>query len=43
MPNGMAATNRIKCYAHALHEGGLVCEVVVCGCTELNPNSINNK
>lgn len=42
IPNGMAATNRIKCYARAIHKGGMECEVLVCGCTELNPNRINN-
>ena len=41
-PNGMAATNRIKCYARAFHGGGLDCEVVVCGCTELDPSKIRN-
>ena len=34
-PNGMAATNRIKCYAKAIHEGGLECEVVVYRRTEV--------
>ena len=34
-PNGMAATNRIKCYARALHDGGMDCEVLVCGSTEI--------
>lgn len=34
-PNGMAATNRIKCYARAIHDGGLDCEVVVCGASEM--------
>ena len=33
-PNGMAATNRIKCYARAIKEGGLECEVVVFRRTE---------
>lgn len=42
IPNGMAATNRIKCYARAIHDGGMECEVLICGCTELNPNKINN-
>lgn len=42
-PNGMAATNRIKCYARAIREGGIDCEIVVCGCTELKVDSIHNK
>ena len=42
IPNGMAATNRIKCYARAIHDGGIDCEVVVCGCTEINPDRIRN-
>ena len=41
-PNGMAATNRIKCYARAIQGGGIECEVVVCGCTELDPNFVYN-
>ena len=41
-PNGMAATNRIKCYARALHDGGIECEVLICGCTETNPQNIYN-
>ena len=41
-PNGMAATNRIKCYARAIIAGGVDCEVVVCGCTELKKDSIRN-
>jgi len=41
-PNGMAATNRIKCYARAIKEGGLDCEVIICGCTEMNPSEIKN-
>lgn len=40
-PNGMAATNRIKCYARAIQEGGIECEVVVCGCTETG-NTVKN-
>lgn len=31
-PNGVAATNRIKCYAWAIKEGGLNCEVVIRNC-----------
>lgn len=42
IPNGMAATNRIKCYARAIHEGGIDCEIVICGCTELYRNNIHN-
>lgn len=34
-PNGMAATNRIKCYARALTEGGINCEVVIFRRTEV--------
>ena len=34
-PNGMAATNRIKCYARAIKEGGLDCEVLVFRRTEV--------
>ena len=41
-PNGMAATNRIKCYARAIKEGGLECQVIICGCTELNAHKIKN-
>lgn len=41
-PNGMAATNRIKCYARAIMDGGLKCEVIICGCTELNAHKIKN-
>ena len=33
-PNGMAAANRIKCYARAIKEGGVDCEVVVFRRTE---------
>ena len=33
-PNGMAATNRIKCYARAIKEGGIDCEVVIFRRTE---------
>ena len=42
IPNGMAATSRIKCYARAICEGGLECEIVVCGCTESNPQKVKN-
>lgn len=34
-PNGMAATNRIKCYARAIKEGGLDCEVLIFRRTEV--------
>lgn len=34
IPNGMAATNRIKCYAKAIKEGGVDCEVLVFRRTE---------
>lgn len=33
-PNGMAATNRILCYARAIKEGGVECEVVIFRRTE---------
>lgn len=42
-PNGMAATNRIKCYARSIHEGGTECEVLVCGCTELVRGKVRNE
>lgn len=35
-PNGMAATNRIKCYARAIKEGGIDCEIIVFRRTERN-------
>jgi len=41
-PNGMAATNRIKCYARAIIEGGLDCEVLIYGGSEIKGNRINN-
>ncbi len=34
-PNGMAATNRIKCYARAIKEGGVDCEVLIFRRTEV--------
>lgn len=34
-PNGMAATNRIKCYAKAILERGVLCEVLICTRTEV--------
>ena len=33
-PNGMASTNRIKCFARAIKDGGMECEVVVFHRTE---------
>lgn len=33
-PNGMAATGRIKCYARALHEAGVPCEILLYHRTE---------
>ena len=41
-PNGMAATNRIKCYARAIKEGGLDCEIVVCRRTEVYGKKAKN-
>lgn len=41
-PNGMAATNRIKCYARAIKEGGLDCEVVIYGTTEISGEKVRN-
>lgn len=41
-PNGMAATNRIKCYARALHEGGMDCEVLIYGGTEIRDVIVRN-
>lgn len=40
-PNGMAATNRVKCFARAIKAGGIDCEVVIFQRTEL-PNEIHN-
>lgn len=34
-PNGMAATNRIKCYAKAILEEGIPCEVIIFTRTEV--------
>lgn len=34
-PNGMAATNRIKCYARAIKESGVDCEVLIFRRTEV--------
>lgn len=41
-PNGMAATNRVKCFARALNDGGLTCEVVLFQRTEL-PGQVRNQ
>lgn len=41
IPNGMAATNRIKCYARAIHDGGIECEIVIAGATELTGKVFN--
>lgn len=41
-PNGMAATNRIKCYARAFKEGGLGCEVLITRRTEYYGKPILN-
>lgn len=35
-PNGMAATNRIRCYARAIKEGGIDCEVLIFRRTEVH-------
>lgn len=45
-PNGMAAANRIKCYARAINEGGCECEVVIFRRTErygIKPENIEGK
>ena len=42
-PNGMAATNRIKCYARAIKEGGANCEVIIYRRTEVYGKPIHNK
>ena len=42
-PNGMAATNRIKCYARAIKEGGVDCEVIIYKRTEVYGKPIKNK
>lgn len=41
-PNGMAATQRIKCYARSLIEGGANCEVIICRRTEYKKSSPKN-
>lgn len=42
-PNGMAATNRIACYARALKEGGVGCEVVIFRRTEKYGEETSNE
>jgi glycosyltransferase involved in cell wall biosynthesis len=45
-PNGMAATNRIKCYASAIKDGGIDCEVAIFRRTErygLKPQNTEGK
>lgn len=41
-PNGMAATNRIKCYARAIREGGVDCEVIIFKRTEVYGRPVQN-
>lgn len=41
-PNGMAATNRIKCYAKALSQAGIECEILICTRTEVYGKKIKN-
>lgn len=41
-PNGMAATNRIKCYAKAIISQGVDCEVLIFSRTEI-PGNVKNK
>lgn len=41
-PNGMAATNRIKCYAKAILETEVSCEVLICTRTEVYGKSPKN-
>lgn len=41
-PNGMAATNRIKCYAKALKLAGIKCEILICTRTEVYGKEIRN-
>jgi len=41
-PNGMAATNRIKCYAKAIISQGVDCEVLIYSRTEI-PGCVKNK
>ena len=41
-PNGMAAVSRIKCYARAMIEGGIECEVLVYRRTEVHGKPAKN-
>ncbi len=41
-PNGMAATNRIKCYAKALKLAGIKCEILICTRTEVYGKKTRN-
>lgn len=41
-PNGMAATNRIRCYARAISEGGIPCEVLIYRRTEVYGSRVKN-
>lgn len=41
-PNGMAGTNRIKCYVKALQRQGIPCEVIICTRTEVYGTSPKN-
>ncbi len=41
-PNGMAATSRINCFAHAIIQGGLECEIIICCGTEVRGGKIKN-
>lgn len=41
-PNGMAATNRVKCYARAIKDGGVDCEVLIYRRTERYGQKPNN-
>lgn len=42
-PNGMAATNRIKCYARAIKEGGVDSEVLIFRRTEVFGKAVKNQ
>ena len=41
-PNGMAATNRITCYAKGLISAGIECQVIVATRTEIHGQPSNN-
>lgn len=41
-PNGMAGTNRIKCYARAIKKGGIDCEVIIFRRTEVYGKPVQN-